>query len=203
MLVFLKIDILYLLTKNSGLEKRGWFRSYYSKKSVDKNGNPLPWYTYPFLDFLEKRINNSMDVFEYGCGNSTIWYSKKVREVISVEQNEKWFNEINDKKEKNCIILLKKDPKEYREAIKKFDKKFDIIVVDAIERVECVRNSLEKLKSNGIILFDNSDRKEYEKAYTLLVGEGFKRLDFWGMGPINYYEWCTSVFYKENNCLNI
>lgn len=200
---FLKIDVFWLLATNSGLEKRGWLRSYYSKKSVDKWGNPLPWYTYPFLTFIEKRINNSMNIFEYGCGHSTLWYSKRVKDVISIEHDESWFNEISSKKEKNSTILFKKDPRDYVHSINNLDNSFDIIVIDAIERVDCIKNSFNKLRENGIIIFDNSDRSEYKEGYKFLRDKGFKRLDFWGMGPVNTYDWCTSVFYREKNCLNI
>src|SRR5947209_6647895 len=35
------------------LEKRGWFESYRRKRSVAADGSPLPWLTYPFIDFIE------------------------------------------------------------------------------------------------------------------------------------------------------
>ena len=42
---------------------------------IDKNSNPLPWVTYGFIDFISERLNKSIDVFEYGSGNSTLWYA--------------------------------------------------------------------------------------------------------------------------------
>ena len=31
---------------------------------------------------------------------------------------------------------------------------------------------------------------------------GFARIDFWGLGPINPYEWCTSLFIRTLEALN-
>ena len=48
-----------------------------------------------------------------------------------------------------------------------------------------------------------TDRVIYQEGYEFLLTNGFKRLDFWGMGPINPYSWCTSIFYRKENCLEI
>jgi protein-L-isoaspartate O-methyltransferase len=201
----LRLDVYLSLKTNSGLEKRGWFRSYYSKKSIDKNNKALPWYTYSFTEFIKDRLTDSLVVFEYGCGFSSLWYSGKVGKVISVEHNEEWFNKINEIKTTNLKVLLQKKDNNYANSINNLNEKikFDIIVIDAIKRVECVKKSFDKLKDDGVIIFDNSEREEYKEGYEFYKKKGFKRLDFYGMGPINTYEWCTSVFYRSKNCLKI
>ena len=78
-----------------------------------------------------------------------------------------------------------------------------MIVIDGRERVCCTLNSLRALKEEGVIIWDNSDRPQYSEAYEFLVSKGFNRIDFYGMGPISAHSWCTSVFYKDKNCLNI
>jgi len=37
----------------------------------------------------------------------------------------------------------------------------------------------------------------------VLKQDRFRRIDFWGMGPIEAANHCTSVFYRSNNCLGI
>jgi len=50
----------------------------------------------------------------------------------------------------------------------------------------------QRVHEDGIIVFDNSDRDA--KGYELLQAAGFHRVDFWGSGPINPYEWYTPIF---------
>lgn len=64
-------------------------------------------------------------------------------------------------------------------------------------------NSIKTLKDDGVIIWDNSDRVNYQEGYDFLLANGFKRLDFWGIGPVNSYSWCTSIFYRKENCLKI
>ncbi len=92
----------------------------------------------------------------------------------------------------------------YVEEITNYTNEFDIVVLDGRERVQCCKNSLLALKKGGVIIWDNSDRHEYDEGYKYLLANNFKRIDFQGLGPINSRAWCTSVFYKEReNCLDI
>jgi hypothetical protein len=92
---------------------------------------------------------------------------------------------------------------EYQNEILNYNKVFDIIIIDGRERVQCSMNSLNALKENGVIIWDNSDRLKYAKGYNFLLSNGFKRIDFSGLGPINPHAWCTSIFYRVGNCLDI
>lgn len=74
---------------------------------------------------------------------------------------------------------------------------FDIIVVDGMARVLTAWLASRQLADDGMIVFDNSDRAEYSDAYRYLEQAGFARIDFSGLGPLNTYEWCTSIFVKS------
>lgn len=189
----------------SMLLSEGWFNSFKTKKSVDANGNSIPWYTYSFIKFFESRLNKKISVFEYGCGGSTFWFSSKVKQICSVEHDIEWFKKFEGHKFSNVQICHQglDENESYSKAISKFDLNFDVVVVDGKERNSCVINCLQKLTENGIVIIDNSDRIDYQTSFDLLKEKGFKRLDFWGMTPIIADISCTSVFYKNNNCLNI
>ena len=45
-------------------------------KPVDKDGNPLPWISIPAIEILREKDLGDLFVFEYGSGNSTIWFSE-------------------------------------------------------------------------------------------------------------------------------
>ncbi|WP_254563464.1 class I SAM-dependent methyltransferase [Oscillatoria sp. HE19RPO] len=195
----------YDLMKSGALNELGWFRSYREEKPVDKDGNPTPWMTYPAIAFLEKRIKPEMTVFEYGSGNSTLWWAERVKFVISCEHNRQWYEQVKKDIPENVelhYVELKKGG-EYCEKIIKYSGKLDLVVIDGRDRVNCARNSLKALKNEGVIIWDNSDRDQYNEGYSLLLRNGYKRLDFTGMGPINVQSWCTSLFYRKLNCLGL
>ncbi|MBU0711497.1 hypothetical protein KKA87_06195 [bacterium] len=43
----------------------GWFQSAEKKMPVNKNGQPIPWYSYPFLSFIEDRLKKNIS--QEGC----------------------------------------------------------------------------------------------------------------------------------------
>jgi hypothetical protein len=63
--------------------------------------------------------------------------------------------------------------------------------------------AVECLKSDGVIIWDNSERKSYKKGVDLLKSKGFKQIEFQGMTPILPNISYTSVFYRDKNCLSI
>ena len=73
----------------------GWFNSFRSKSPVDKFSNPIPWLSYPCIDFLNERLNPNLKLFEYGSGNSTFYYAAKVQKVVSVEHDSAWYKKLN------------------------------------------------------------------------------------------------------------
>src|SRR3989339_318086 len=95
-----------LLSMNSSgyLNEIGWINSFKNKMPIDKDSNPIPWVTYSFIDFISERLNTNMDIFEYGSGNSTLWYAKKVSSVTSVEHDKKWFEKIKNSMPQNVNL---------------------------------------------------------------------------------------------------
>ncbi len=193
-----------LWSSTSHLANKGWFKSFRRVSAVDLSGNPLPWFTYPSIDFLESRIHNSMKVFEFGSGQSTLWWSMRVSTVVSVEHDVNWFNQLKPALPQNVQYeYAALEDEQYSTYAKRADISFDIVVIDGRERVQCALNSVECLSPDGVIIWDNSNREDYQEGFDYLNSRGFKRIDFWGMCPITVLHTCTSVFYRQDNCLNI
>jgi len=190
---------------NSVIKDYGWFKSYKTKESVDKNGNPIPWNTYPFLSFIEQRLKHEFNVFEYGSGNSTIWYAQKVSSIIAIDHNKEWYEKVKEILPQNAEVLLSSDTDAnmYSNEISKLGNKYNIIIVDGIFRNESLAASLDYLKDDGVVVFDDTERDDYNVSFKLLKEKGFKRLDFRGMRGITSIINTTSIFYRSNNCLSI
>lgn len=196
--------VMHCLRLREYLDQCGWFRSVDEQAPVDQQGGYLPWYTYPAIAFLQERVHENLTVFEYGSGNSTLWWSARTARVVSCEHHPEWYTKLKPKLPSN-VEYLKKDLEtgEYRDEILAYRDAFEIIIIDGRDRVECAKNCLNALKEDGIVLWDNSDREQYTPGFSHLLDSGFRRLDFWGLGPVNRYPWCTSIFYRDRNCLGI
>jgi len=86
----------------------GWFSAFKIGEPVDKNLEPLPWLTYSFIDFIIERLRNEFNIFEFGSGNSTLFFAKRVMEVTSVEHNIEWYKKLKNKIPGNSNLILSK-----------------------------------------------------------------------------------------------
>ena len=66
------------------------------RRSLQERSNSLvhriPWVTFEARSFIEMILTTKSIVFEYGSGGSTVFYSRRVQRVVSVEHDEHWFN---------------------------------------------------------------------------------------------------------------
>ena len=185
------------------IKRKGWLKSKELHMPVDFKRRPLPWYTYPAINFVGKRLRPDMKVFEFGSGNSTLWYAKMVGEVISVEHNKGFYNKMKPKiTHLKNITYIHSSPKHFAYKIHEYSQKFDVIIIDGINRYACLRSATQKLKADGVIILDNTDRP-YKPLIEKLTELKFKEIEFKGFGPIGSKEWETSIFYRENNCFGI
>ena len=171
------------------LKPKGWFESRYLHKPVNRNGNPIPWMTYSSIHFINEKLKlKPMSVFEYGSGNSTLWFASRVENIISIENDAVFYNKMIKKVNSigNVSYELRNLNDNYSSEILEYENAFDVLIIDGRERVQCAKNCIKSLKKEGVIIFDNSDRIKYKEA-----------------GPISHIEWKTTIYYRENNCFEI
>jgi hypothetical protein len=82
-------------------------------------------------------------------------------------------------------------------------EKFDVIVIDGRDRVNCAFESLPALTDEGVIVWDNSDRERYGEGIQRLAARGFKKIEFTGMTPLQVEKSETGILYRDRNCLDI
>ncbi|MGP1383596.1 MAG: hypothetical protein ACTS2F_08550 [Thainema sp.] len=158
---------------------------------VDAQNKPIPWYTYPAIDYLKQLNFSDKKVFEYGSGNSSFFWADRAKEVISIEHNPSWFKSISKHCPNNLNILLLEDKEDYISAIEKHAD-LDVIIIDGLYRKECALKAIAKLKEGGLIILDNSDWHVYTAQ--ALRDADLIQVDMTGFGPINFYTWTTSLF---------
>jgi len=85
----------------------------------------------------------------------------------------------------------------YQKFIENFEVKFDLIIIDSLKRFESAINSIKHLKPDGIIILDDSQRKNYQKIFNFFIENNFKKIDFTGIAPGQLRIKKTTIFYRN------
>lgn len=187
----------------SSLLQSGWFRSFRECRAIDRRGEAIPWWTYSAVHFIEPRLTPGLRVFEYGCGSSTVWLSRRVKEVISVEHDQRWAERVSSQlKSGSSQVILRELSGGYVEEIARHGY-FDVVIIDGRQRVKCLHQCLEFLTPAGIIIWDNSEREDFAEGMLQAKRNGFRELPFWGLLPAKIQFSQTSILYREENCFGI
>lgn len=174
-----------------------------NKICVDKDNNPIPWYTYPAIEYLSQFDYSDKKIFEYGCGNSSLFWANRAASVTSIEDNPDWFAKWQKEFNAPNLEILHRDEGEiYENAIFEKEDLYDVIIVDGKRREKCCAAATRKLASGGVIILDDSDRintsLEYVKAIEELKKANLIQIDFYGFCPMNNYTKTTSMFISRN-----
>lgn len=173
------------------VERQGYGRTLHEKVPVAADGSPIPWYTYPAVEFFGQLDARGLRIFEFGCGNSSLFWAHKGAEVFAVEHDRAWFERMSTMSARLRQLVLRESDAEYACAIADAGGEFDIVIIDGVWRNQCAEAALAHLRKGGCIILDNSDW--YTDVADFLRGRGFLQIDFNGFGPINSYCWTTSL----------
>lgn len=187
----------------------GWKRSFADWFAQDEHGCPLPWMTYPFIEYIATKLHKEHQIFEFGLGASTFYFAPRVKKVVVLETNAIWLKimtaKLKDAGINNVEVILMEDGfsnKNYENTASRYAKdtgtKFDFIFVDSMKRSECLKKSSYALKENGYLVLDDSERRSYQKILKLLDERGFHKQDFFGIAPGQFYLKNTTVFWKND-----
>jgi len=183
---------------HSSFQLRGFFDSADLGQPI-KDSQPFPLLTYSFMDFIESHDTSDFSLIEFGSGNSTLYFEKKFKNLISFETNKEWYEKIKRQLIKTKYQLI--------ESVDLEDGKFEIninpektfVLIDAAcNRYKITDCLLKKIKPNFIIL-DNSEW--YRNTAKLIIKESYFEVPFWGYKNTEHWESCTSLFINLNNIL--
>jgi hypothetical protein len=114
--VFPKAAVLLRNIKILAAEQGQW-RSIAQRSAVDRQGQPLPWYTYPAIEYLNTFDLSNCNVFEFGAGNSSLYWARRARTVTSVEDDAQWHEQVQARALPNQDLLHRRDRDGYVAAI--------------------------------------------------------------------------------------
>jgi predicted O-methyltransferase YrrM len=132
----------------------------------------MPQQEIAVIDLLMHAIHPRR-VLEYGAGGSTLRWSKvrTVEEWLAVEHSEEWYRKVAQEARPPVRMLTGSatDATDYVDA-PGIDGWFDLILVDGLWRVECVRESVKRLQPWGVVLLHDAGRHDYDAAWDVYPG---------------------------------
>ena len=186
--------------------RTGHFRSSLVNKPVDRKGNPLPWYSYSLIDFLYPKDFTERNILEFGAGQSTFWWAKRSKKVVSFEGDLGWYNKLKQCRPANVdlhLVSIASPQQCVEDILTIFEEKkygaFDIVALDGLWRFELCRIAKDILTPDGIIIADNANGYGIYEAFK--DERDFRRVDFWGNAPGVMLEHCSSVFFRSESFL--
>ena len=122
-----------------------------------------------------------------------------------MEYDEKWLHIVKSQVPENVqsIFQAQDVDGEYCRVISAIRDKYDVVIVDGRDRVNCVKQSMSALSARGVILLDDSPRERYQEGIEFAKGKGFMALNLEGLKATGTEVDCTTVFYRAANCFDI
>ena len=158
-----------------------------------------PWTTPASILFFDKVLTKEMIGLEYGSGRSTMYFANKLKKLVSIEHYEGWYKKVEQQLKDNRIsnveylLIPKQDTPDsiedidteldklkgneprndfynyYSKVNEYADGYFDFVLIDGRARTKCGLNAIDKLKSGGIFVLDNSERLRYKPLHNALA----------------------------------
>jgi len=131
-------------------------------------------------EFIAKYLNKDDIFLEWGSGNSTLYFSELVKQVISIEHDKDWINNIQiaidnyniDNIILNHIAAHSPNPipcryeqfKDYVEFPKNNNLKFTKVLIDGRARKYCAKAIYDIIDENVIVMIHDFNREDYKKV---------------------------------------
>ena len=181
--------------RTHALNQLDWMTSRHQSDSRNFLG-PIPWWSYACTHFLDQVVPIEATILEIGGGASSLWWLERGNRVTTFESDHKWATQIKARtsffEDRHNLLIFEK-PEEITEHLE--GQVFDVTVNDgSVDRNICSQILMKHQKIDGLMVWDNSDRIEYLSGLDELKLQGWKPLDFFGLGPINAFASQTTIF---------
>lgn len=139
-----------------------------------------PWIAKSAVDFLEARKADLSDlnVFEWGSGASTAWWSRVARSVTSIEHDHEWAVKARKWSSERARVIEIPLGEKYWLSINWEPQTPDFVVIDGRHRKRCAEEIFHLPELPSAILWDDSQRSWYQAGMTLFQESDWGKLDF-------------------------
>lgn len=160
-------------------------------RTLDEKGIQMPWYTRSCLEWLVTLPLGTMLVFEYGCGESSKWFTENCDLSFGVDSNSEWLPKLSG-------YDLSTTKEEYLSAIEQYvtPEGFDLIIIDGDYRDDCTEHALKHLKKGGYLICDNFEQPSADLAHWPKTRELTKNMPVMIYKEPGHPDWQTAVFHN-------
>lgn len=147
-----------LIDHNVEIPRGYWNTHATGRKTLDYE---VPWITPESVFRLNELITKDMDVLEFGCGGSTLFFANRVKSVVSFDNQPGWIKKVVERINRQGLTNVKityiKDQEQFIETFP--CEQFDCVLVDTkrnfLNRDLILHKCIDTLKSPSIIVLDN------------------------------------------------
>jgi hypothetical protein len=138
-----------------------------------------PWIPYSARRAISKALPPNCRAIEFGSGMSTLWLAPRCGSLHSIEHDPSWYQAVSSR-----LLSLKniryehRQQSAYTDVLEYPNGSLDFAFIDGIQRADCVRAVIPKLRPGGWLYLDNSDAEpsaEYQVLEALTLRNGTKR----------------------------
>ena len=140
-----------------------------------------PWFSPGAVKFLKENLAGKLSCFEWGSGDSTLWFAQRCWLTVSVEHNWDWFLRVHKAVQGLPAVVFHRElVHDYWDMIRFFRP--DIVVIDGRHRKACAEQVAKMSPLPSLVIWDDAQRDYYQCSMGLF-GSGWTRKDFVGGQP--------------------
>jgi predicted O-methyltransferase YrrM len=137
----------------------------YERQNMDK-----PWLTPRAIELLSEMLLPNDTGIEWGSGRSTAWFARRLKHLISIEDNREWYDIVSkrlaEQKLTNVTYHLAPSPAEDQSARQSeyvtlcssiADHSLGFALVDGLAREYCAEAVIPKIAPGGLLVIDNAN----------------------------------------------
>lgn len=134
-----------------------------------------PWMTDEQIRVLESHLTNDTVLLEWGCGYSTVYFSQRVKMVISIEHDREWSERVirmvSDSGISNVNVTLIPKNMDYANITDQMKRYIefpdtlgitpDVVLIDGRCRRRCAMDALKFIKPETVVFIHDFNREYY------------------------------------------
>ena len=158
----------------------------------------LPWLPYAAIEWIEQHIDKQTRVLEFGAGNSSIFFARRVHSVTSVEASAEWCSRVEEELREeglNNVRIITVLPTDVLAKIQDGSipvAEHDFVLLDATPREVILEPIISRLGAKSFLAVDNWDRYHY--AEFRQRGCPKPEIEFTDFAPYNFSVSSLAIF---------